>query len=656
MSREQRRPLRRGALVLGLVLGVLAVIGRAFQLQVLEGDAWAARAADQQRQRLVLPAPRGVIYDRNGVPLAATREAFRVAVAPAELADREQSVDRLRSALGISAAAARRATAPGRRWVVLPGAFDAVAKDALDGVQGIHFERVVERFYPQGELAVGLVGRVSAAGEALGGVELEFDSLLTGTPGVAVVRRDGRGRSVPGAMLTTITPVPGHDLFLTIDHDLQEIAHGALERAVEQTGATGGDLVLVDPGSGEVLAAVSRRSGGGSHWRAVTEPYEPGSTLKPFFVAALLAEGRTTLLDSVYAEGGRLVRDGRTVSDVKAHEWLTVRDALRYSSNVAMVKLSDRLTAGEQYGYLRDFGFGTPTGITYPSESGGLLRRPRHWSRYSKGSLAIGYEVSVTPLQMALAYGALAGSGVLMEPRLVREVRSREGQTLRRFPPRPVRRVLPPAVADTVAALLAEAVAGGTGQHAALGAFAVAGKTGTARLASGGRYEAGAYIASFAGFFPAEDPQLAFVVKLDRPKREYYGGLTAAPVIRSTLEAALAAWSTPIDRSALATAASGRAPPPNWEPELPAVGAPGPFLFALNAGPPRRFQPEGPPAERDVPAVAGLPLRDAVSRLHGDGFRVEIEGSGTVKETLPGAGLAAVPGSVVRVRASGGLR
>lgn len=676
-----RRPhnhgFRRRVLLAGLVLTALVMLGRGFQLQVLEGDGWAERAEYQQRQRIALPAARGTIYDRDGVALVASREAFRVAVAPQEVRDRAAAERRLREALRLSAAEVRRALDPRRRWVVLPGRYDAVVKDRLEGVRGIHFERVSERFYPHGTLALELLGQVSADGRALGGIELELDSILKGRPGWAVVRRDARG-PIPGALVSVVEPEPGHDVFLTIDLDLQEIADEALREAMEQTGASGGDLLLTDPKSGEILAAVSRRSGSGRQWSAAVEPYEPGSTLKPFFVAALLASGRATMQDTVFAENGHYVANGRTIRDVTGHGWLTLREALRVSSNVAMAKLSERLEASEQFGYLRDFGFGSPTGVAFPSESPGRLRRPSAWSKYSAASLSIGYEVAVTPLQMAMAYGALANGGLLMEPRLVREVRTRDGKVLWSAAPEPVRRVVSPEVAQEIAATLVEAVEEGTGREASLGEFRVAGKTGTARRVEGGRYEAGAYTASFAGFFPASKPQLTFLVKLDRPRGQYYGGLAAAPVTRATLAAALAARNTPLDRRAMAKRVGGSAEDAGGARAAGLAGgaavpasrarnvgleaggsghgarelpqASGAYIFALDMNPTTSPEPAESPASRPVPRVIGMPLRDAIRRLHAQGFRVQVEGSGGVAVTDPAPGVLAEPGAVVRVR------
>ncbi|MFW6201436.1 MAG: peptidoglycan D,D-transpeptidase FtsI family protein, partial [Gemmatimonadota bacterium] len=582
---------RRRLLLAVLVLCASTVAARAMRLQVMEHERWASRAEDQHRQRMDLPAPRGVIYDRNGVPLASSREAFRVAVAPHEVTDRAAVERLLRDVLGLSASAAVRALDRSDPWVVLAGRYGAEVHERLAGVPGIHFDRVLERFYPHGDLALELIGRVDTEGRPLSGIELELDSVLAGRPGTAVVRRDATGRPIPGVMLTVAAPRAGDDVYLTIDHNLQEIASEALGRAIEETEAEGGDLLLIDPQTGELLAAVSERLDGRRQWWAAMEPFEPGSTIKPFTAAALLAEGRVTAGDSVFAERGRWRQGGRVIQDVAAHEWLTLGDAVRVSSNIAMAKLAERITPGEQYRYLRDFGFGTPTGVRYPSESAGLLRRPAEWSAYSQASLAYGYEVAVTPLQLAMAYGALANGGVLMAPRLIRAIETRDGRIARSFAPRPLRRVIRTGTAGTIRRTLVDAVEEGTGALAALGGFRVAGKTGTTRRVGESGYGDGGHTASFAGFFPAYSPQLAFLVKLDRPRGSYTGGLAAAPVVRNLLEAALAARSIPLDRRTVATVLEPAAEPLHTAD----VGAPlRPMLAALDGRPRRGDEPAGP--------------------------------------------------------------
>lgn len=652
----QPSALRRRMLLAGVLCGAALVLARTAQLTLGEGVEWAERAEQQQEQGLALPAPRGTIYDRNGVPLAASRDVYRIAIAPREVTDRERVIGILTDVAGVSPREARRVTDVSRRWVVLRGRFGAPAREALDGVQGVHFETVQQRFYPHGTIAHELLGRVNAEGTALGGLELELDEVLRGEPGRATVRRDARGRPIPGAMVRVLEPKPGQDVYLSLDAELQSIADEALRVAIDSTRAAGGEFLLLDPRTGDVLAAASRsKDGAASNWRAVTEPYEPGSTIKPFLVASLLAAGRAHMTDSVFAEQGNWTYLGRTISDVHGYGWLTVHEALQKSSNVALAKLAMRLDPATQYQYLRDFGFGSPTAVAYPSESGGLLRAPRNWSRQSQPSLAIGYEISVTPLQIALAYAALANGGELLEPRLVREVRSRDGRVQQSFEREVVRRVIPEDVSEQLRAALIDVVEGGTGRQAALGPFVVAGKTGTARIAEGGRYVPGAYTASFAGYFPADDPQLVFLAKVDEPKGAYYGGATAAPITRTALEAALAAHHAPFDRRTIAAEAAAL-------PETPAIPAAalrhdaartlearGPFVLALDESAPG--QPAASVQQVEVPDVIDLSLRDAVRALHAAGVRVQVDGAGVVNAMWPDAGATVAQGTLVRIRA-----
>jgi cell division protein FtsI (penicillin-binding protein 3) len=476
---------RRRLLLACLLAGGALILVRGFQVQVLEASEWDRRADRQHQDRVVLPAARGTLFDRTGVPLAATREMVRVSVAPHEVREPERVVVRLREVLGVDAATARRALDRNRRWVVLPGRHDPAVRVSLDGLRGVYVERVLERYHPHGGIGLEVLGRIGVDGTPLGGLELELDSLLRGRDGFAVVRRDARGVPIPGALMTVSQPRAGHDVQLTLDVGLQEIAEQALRRALADHGAAGGDLIFADPRTGEVLAAASRRAGQLMHWPGVTDPYEPGSTIKPFIVAALMERGLTRLSDSVDTGDGRLRQGRRTISDVSARGRLTVGEVLRYSSNVGIVKLAGRMAPEEQYTALRGFGFGSPTGLRYPSESGGRLTRPDGWSAYTQASMAMGYEVSVTPLQMTMAYGALANGGRLLEPRLVQEVRSPEGRLVTRTGPRVVRRVVRAETAEAVADALADAVQEGTGRRAGLGEFQ--GRRVSSRGASTGR-------------------------------------------------------------------------------------------------------------------------------------------------------------------------
>jgi cell division protein FtsI (penicillin-binding protein 3) len=637
---------RRNSILAGWLACSLVVALRAGQIQVLQAGNWAELAQRQQEDDRPVPAPRGTIFDRNGQPLAVTRERVRVSVAPREIRDTEAVRGLLSEALGLSRAQAGRLVSNGRVWNVVPGLFAPSVREALENTSGIHLESIFERFHPHRDLARGALG-VVIEDEGRGGVEQMFHDLLRGTPGVEIVARDPFGRPIPGERVTVESPRAGGEVVLTIDTNLQEIAQAALQEAIDDHDALGGDIIITSPKTGEILALASIRDGHSGALSAVNTSFEPGSTLKPFTVAGLLKHGLATMSDSVDAENGRWEVGGRVLTDTHTQGVMTVREALQESSNIGIAKAAQVMTEGVQYENLRDFGFGSPTGVQLPGEVAGTLRRPELWSGQSAASLAIGYEIAVTPLQMVMAYASLANGGVLMAPRLIREVRHADGTVIERFRPEEVRRVVDPSTADAVGRALEDVVRDGTGSLARVGSFRVAGKTGTARFSTNGSYAPGDYSASFVGYFPAERPQLVVFVKLDRPRAGgYYGGSIAAPVTRETMEAALAAAPRSLDMRDLAVAQNAPRPqsagvsfadrPSPTLPPLPAdpVGLPAPLAGGAVA----------------VPDVTGLPARTAARYLHRFGLRVAQVGEGEVVRTSPAAGARVMQGDTVRLR------
>ena len=624
-----RRVSRVGVINISLFLFALALLGRAAYVQLWEGQAWAARAVRQHFTDAPVPAPRGDILDATGEPLAESREMVRLAVAPREV----RQPGALRRALanaGVPQQFVIRATDTRRAWVVIPGRYLPSEVASAIGMRG-------------------MVGQVGAEGTAVDGMELALDSLLTGVGGSATLLRDVRGRRFESPTDPGVAPRKGHDVLLTVNHELQGICERALADAASQLGAAGGDIVVLDPHDGAILAMASRRADARvAATTALTEPFEPGSTLKPLVAAALLSRGLAKPSDTVDVFGGTWTADGRTITDVHKLQRPTLRDVIRWSSNIGISRFAQRLSPREEYESLRDFGFGTQTGVPYPSEASGTLRLPKDWSRYSQASLAMGYEIAATPLQLALAYAAIANGGELLEPALIREIRDPNGVVRYRHERRVVRRVVTEDVAREVRAMLGEAVEHGTGLQADLSTFAVAGKTGTARKAAHGSYAAGKYYASFVGLFPADAPQYVILVKLDEPAKEY-GGVTAAPVTKAVLEAALAARDAALDRSALASRSMRRrvSPAPDVavvarddreSPSVPVVVA----LDAPVAGAPARAKSVA------VPDVRGLPLREAVAALHRAGVQVKL-GKGTPGTTAPAAGSHVARGSTVRL-------
>src|SRR4051812_36672994 len=637
------KPLVRLRVVeIGLGLALVALVVRAGQVQLVKGRRYAASAAAQRTERVVLDARRGTLYDRHATAIALTQETYHVGVAPNELRDPKRDAATIARQLRLAPRDVEHAMQ--RRYAWFAGPFTGQEIQPIRALRGVHLEPILRRFYPSQDFARAVIGRLGddgrGSGGGGGGLERLLDSLLAGTAGAAVVLKDREGREYESPARVIAAPVAGNDVVLTLDAELQEIAQRALDDAIDNMEADGGDVVMMDPATGEVLAVASRRADGSMRPSAFTDTFEPGSLAKIFAAAALIAYDRVRLTERVSGEGGRYRLPDRVITDEHPLPSLTLADAIRVSSNIALVKFSARLRPAEQYGMLRAFGLGAPTGIEFPAESPGRLRPPHEWSRPSAASLAIGYELAVTPIQLAAAYAAIANDGVLLQPTLIREVRSPNGTVRYRHYPEPVRRVVTADVAATLRDLLRGVVAaGGTAERAALANFQLAAKTGTARRVVAGRYAAGQYTASFAALFPADQPQLVVVMKIDNPQKgSYFAAQTAAPVTRSMLEQALAARTVALDRARLSNVAATPDHAPLEEPDgvVPYVV---PWPYVPDSA---RAQPA---PDRTVPNVAGKTLRAAAGVLHRRGFQVVVKGWGIVHHTWPAAGESGAAGA-----------
>ncbi|CAN5594153.1 penicillin-binding protein [soil metagenome] len=663
-------PSRVGTIHLLLALFVVALLVKTARVQLLDGRRLAARGARQQSATTNIPAPRGEIFDARGQLMAQSRETVKLDIAPKEVRD----LHKLRNALvraHIPAEWVARATDSSRKWVTLPSRYRAEDVASITAMRGVYSTLVIERAYAFSEGTRRIVGRVDADGNAVDGIELALDSLLKGRAGSTTVMRDAHGRRFESPDAPVTPAVQGNSVVLTINQELQEIAERELADAVARMGAEGGDVVVMNPADGEVLAMASHRSDPrATASTALTEPYEPGSTMKPFIAALLLEHGLATETDVVPTHNGRFTINGREISDEHPYPQLQLSDVIRFSSNIGIVQFAERLQARDEYEGLRDFGFGTPTGVSYPVEASGTLRAPVKWSRQSANSLAMGYEIAVTPLQLVAAYVALANGGELLEPSLVKEVRAPDGTVLYRHERRVVRRVVSQSVARRVRDMLLSVVeGGGTAKRADLGAFSLAGKTGTARRTVNGSYKAGDHIPTFVGLFPADNPQFVILVKIDNPKGDYMGGLTAAPVTKRVLEAALASRDASLDRRSLAASRHERAPDSTAHAIELSVARPGdttvvrvdtssvaiddtiaPRTFIATLPLRARQKPAVLPP-RAVPDVHGFSLRQAVHALHAAGFRVglDLKGAG---DTQPAAGSVLPVGTLVHLSAT----
>jgi cell division protein FtsI/penicillin-binding protein 2 len=561
----------------GLLLGLAGLWLRVAWIQIVQHGHYAERADRLREQRVLLKPVRGDFFDRNGRVLARDLITYSVSASPREMKEPRAVARELARMLDRNPRELERAFAAKRRylWVarrVPPDVGQAIAQRFK---RGVYLSPETQRVYPLGSASAEILGRTDLDNSGVDGMELQLDGTLRGRPGWATLFRDGRGRShaFPGGMRRA--PEDGEDVVLTIDADLQAIVESHLAKAVDSLKAVRGCAMFMDPRTGEILAAVSvphLKAGSARNW-GITDGYEPGSTYKVVVAGAALEEGvvRPDQVLEAAAAGVAQVAPGAMFHDTHKQATFTFRDAVRWSSNIVMGRLGVSVGAERLYRYSTALGFGTLTGVDFPGETAGRLRSPDRWSARSAPTIAIGHELSVTPLQLTLAYAAVANGGVMMRPMLVREVRDQDGHVVRRTQPQASHRVFSEQTTATLRELLTAVVDSGTAKAARVSGLRVAGKTGTAQKydASVKGYGKGMYLSSFAGFAPADAPRLVGVVVIDEPRgKRYYGGEVAAPVFREVLADVRRIPGAPLESGISQVAMRPPAPAPVTVPDL----------------------------------------------------------------------------------------
>lgn len=530
-------------LLVVVVLAFAAMAARLVVLQVVEAPAYVRLAADQRAREIELPARRGVIFDRDGEPLAIAIELELVFADPAHVVRPRAEARALAPLLGLRVReleAKLRGTRPGSRYEVLARAVEPKLARRIEDLDlaGIYTRAEPKRYYPNGRLASQVLGFVNTEGTGAAGIELAYDEVLKGEPGRMMLEQDPSGRALLQAEFRYDAPEPGRSLFLTIDKDLQYFTETALRAAVQRYSARGGTAIVMRPGTGEILALANVPDFDPNRYgearpqalknSAVTDVYEPGSAFKVVTFAAALQEGLITPKTEMVVPDHMQVAD-RIFNDSHSHptERMTAARVLEESSNVGTIKIGLQLGERALARWIERFGFGSKTGLAFPGESAGIVPPVELWSGTSIATIPIGQGIAVTPLQMAAAYALLANGGVWVEPKLLYGTMDEHGRLSASSPPA-TRRVLTRATARTMTELLEGVVERGTGAAAQIPGYEVAGKTGTAQKAAPEGGYASAYVASFAGYAPARRPAVVVLVVLDEPT-PIWGGATAAP-------------------------------------------------------------------------------------------------------------------------------
>ncbi|MCY3614787.1 MAG: penicillin-binding protein [Bacteroidetes bacterium] len=655
-----------------VVLTALAVLpfiilGRLVWLQVDQGDDLREAGLRQaQSQELLLPK-RGDIVDTAGRALAVNSPKYDLALdptVPGFEAQKDDFLHRLATLTGTSSTQLHRRIdrRKSEQFVRLVN-LTPEQRTEIDSwnVPGVLLEERFQRRYVYGQTAAHVLGHVDVDGIGRAGLELEYDQYLQGEPGRRTLLRDRRGYRRIDAAGIVIPPKDGETLVLTIDLIRQTIMEEELAAGVAEARAKRGSAIAVDPRSGAILAIANvptfdpnvPLNAPVSSWRnsAITDRLEPGSSFKLIGASAALETGVTSMDRLVDTGDGELVLDGRTLHDTHPHGEISFSEVISKSSNIGMALTSELMSAEHLYRYARNYGFGQKTWIDLPGEVAGLLKRVNRWSRTTKASLTIGYEVDVTPLQMVMAYSALANGGLLRQPYVVTERRDVTGRVLWRAADDPartdsIRRVLEPETVQTLLPALINVVNIGTATQAQTEEFTIAGKTGTARKVVRGRYGSG-YRATFVGFYPAEDPQVTMIVVLDEPRTSIYGGQVAAPIFKRISERWIATFDPP-------TPSTPAPVPPRPLDKLvqqalaqrgPSKRSPAYTRLASERATAVRTESNArmPSASlirtaEVMPDVIGLDARTAWFRLAADGFRVQLSGQGHVVAQSPEPG------------------
>lgn len=564
----EKRYIKIRIAVVAFFFGIafLVIGARAFYLQVFQNSDISDRAAKEYIKVLKTQGKRGTIYDTNGKEMAVSIDVQSVAVYPPHIKDTEAVAEALERELKIDGNELIRQIESGRRFLWAKRHISPKEAKAVEqfNLPGINFIPEHSRFYPNRGLASQLIGFTGTDSRGLEGIEFFYNRELQGGTREDTVFKDALGRIFDRdnkkEFETETKKYSGRNLVLTIDRTIQFITERALEEAATEFSAKAGMAAVMDPETGAVLGLAHFPSFNPNSFsqfnkelwrnRAVTDPFEPGSTMKIFIAAAAIESGKFKPSDVFYCEKGQYKIGDDIVHDTSPYGRLTLENIIKYSSNIGAIKIAEQLGPELVYKTLCSFGFGEKTEIDCPGETVGSLSSYRRWSKIDAGTIAFGQGISVSAMQLLRAVSAIANGGILMKPYIVRAITDTNNVPVEKIAPSRVRRVISKETAEVVKSMMRGVLEeGGTGTAAALKGYTACGKTGTAqKINEKGEYAKGRYISSFVGFAPEENSRAAIVVILNEPEKDHYGGVVAAPAFRKIAQETLNYLNVPVER------------------------------------------------------------------------------------------------------------
>jgi cell division protein FtsI (penicillin-binding protein 3) len=660
-----------------LVAGIAALwmgaaLVRLAYLQLICYSDFLSRAEHQQRLIVEVNPRRADIYDRNDRPLAMSVPVDTCFAVPSEIADPQMVSHLLSGILGMPADDILAHLDSSRTYARIARRLPPETVERIEdlNLKGIYFEKEDARFYPKRELAASVLGYVDTDEKGLGGIEYSLDDRIRSEGGRMFVLADAHRRPIDSS---DRPPQDGQSVVLTLDQNIQHIAERELDAAIAQTHAISGTVIVEDPSSGELLAVANwptfnPNAAGASPAdarmdRAISALYEPGSVFKIVTLSAAIDQGITRPDEVVDCQNGAIDIAGHRIHDHKPYGDLTVSQILAYSSDVGAIKIGLRLGAPKLYQYINAFGFGQLSGVDLPGESRGMLRHLENWTPVSVGSISMGQEVGVTPIQVVTAMSAIANGGLIVRPHVVKALR-RGAAVVGRGPPAP-RRVIRATTAATMREMLEGVVLNGTGVNARLDGYTAAGKTGTAQKfdPATGRYSNSQLIASFVGFAPLNTPVITVFVQLDSPVGEHEGGEVAAPVFQRVAQQVLEYLNVPHDvpvAPRLQLASRGREQrvpdidvsdfdPAQTDDSAVPAGAPSPQASPAPSAAPQTVELDEAQGV-EVPNLAGQTVRSVTEQCERLGLIPILVGSGIALQQSPPPGANVRPGARVTVQ------